>query len=233
MPEHHPHRVKWTDERVARFWDYLAQNDADEFLSEKCAPWLAGKLIAAATPRTAIDVGCGTGPLVTELTRRGVAASGVDTSPEVLAAARRRTPAATFYEGSAVSIPLKDGCMDAATLIEVVEHLDDATLAGALAETRRILKPGGTLMITTPNDENLAASTRQCPECGCEFHFYQHVRSWTAASLADALRIAGFHDPVVRPVTPVERTSRAGRVLPLAYRALGRRPPRLMAFAKA
>jgi hypothetical protein len=62
-----------------------------------------------------------------------------------------------------------------------------------LGEIRRILKPGtGYLFVTTPNNENLEASTVFCPECGAVFHRYQHLRSFTIESLEELMRSHGF-----------------------------------------
>lgn len=187
-----PHPVSWTDDKVSRFWDYLAAHDSGGFFSETVAVDIARRLVRAAQPRTAVDIGCGTGPLVAEFARCGIRATGVDSSPDVLAAARERAPSATFHLGSVTAIPLPDASEDAATLIEVVEHLDDATLDSAIREAHRVVRPGGTLLITTPNAEDLGASTRQCPDCGAEFHVYQHVRRWAAESLRDYLEERGF-----------------------------------------
>jgi SAM-dependent methyltransferase len=224
-----PRRVEWTDAKVSRFWDYLARHDAGEFFSERCAPALAVRVLRL-RPGNFIDIGCGTGALIEEMSRRGVSCIGIDSSPDVLAAAKRRTPGAAFFEGSVSSIPLPDGSADVATLIEVVEHLDDETLAGALKEAHRIVRAGGSLLITTPNNEDLSTATRQCPDCGAEFHIFQHVRSWTVEGLHAALLEAGFARATVEPVALAERGTLYGRLLPIAHRLLRRHPPRLLAI---
>ena len=162
-PEFRPHPVEWTPVKVERFWDYVATHQPAEFFSEKHARDIADRLVKASRPRSVVDVGCGTGPLVAEFTRRGIAATGIKHSANALEAAQRRSPRATFHLGSIVAIPMADRSMDAATLIETVEHLDDDILHAALAEARRVLRSGGTLLITTPNDERLADSSRPAP----------------------------------------------------------------------
>jgi SAM-dependent methyltransferase len=49
---------------------------------------------------------------------------------------------------------------------EVLEHLDDAALAAALGEVRRLLVPGGRLLLTVPHDEHLPDGEVICPCCG-------------------------------------------------------------------
>ncbi len=233
--EYDPHRVEWTPEKVGRFWNYLGRHHAGEFFSEKHGHDLVDRLLREARPKEVVDVGCGTGPLVVELARRGIRSIGIDTSADVLAVARERAAAVAatpeFHLGSGVDIPLPDAAVDAATLIEVVEHLDDEVLGLTLAEVRRVLRPGGKLMITTPNNEDIAAASRQCPDCGAEFHVFQHVRSWTMASLAATLRAAGFDSADVRPAMFVEMGRPMERLVPIAFRILGRPLPRLLAFA--
>lgn len=228
-----PHEVRWTDDRVSRFWDYLSLHDAGEFFSEKHSRDIADRLVKASKPRTVLDIGCGTGPLVAEFTRRGLAATGIDSSPGVLDAARLRAPDGTFHLGSVGAIPLPDDQFDAATLIETIEHLDDATLALALLEARRVLRPGGTLLITTPNDERLEDSKRQCPDCGAEFHIYQHVRSWTPRTLATALRAGGLDPVSIRATRLLENTSGPERIARRLYYRIRRQAPRLVAIARA
>ena len=221
-----PHGVDWTDEKVARFWDHLARNDAGEFFSEKHAEDIARRLRGYGT---VLDIGCGTGPLLEQIVRQGSKAIGVDSSQGVLEAARQRVPQGAFHLGSVTEVPLPDGSVDAATLIEVVEHLDDATLAAAIGEARRVLRPGGLLLITTPNAEDLTASTRQCPDCGAEFHIYQHVRRWTATSLRDYLEARGFKAEV-RGVRFVEAGPSWERIARRVVYRLRGREPRLLAI---
>jgi SAM-dependent methyltransferase len=58
---------------------------------------------------------------------------------------------------------------------------------GRLLETmRRMLKPEGVAIITTPNREELEKSQIFCPQCQSVFHRWQHVRSWDASSLSSA-----------------------------------------------
>jgi ubiquinone/menaquinone biosynthesis C-methylase UbiE len=231
-----PHPVSWTPEKVARFWDHLATNSATEFFSEKHSVDLARRLIKEAQPLTVVDVGCGTGPLIAEFAHRGLVGIGIDSSQEVLEAARQRTgglkPEPQFHLGSITALPLPDRSVDAAVLIEVVEHLDDHTLDATLREISRVLRPEGALMVTTPNDEDLAVNSRQCPDCGAEFHVYQHVRAWTETSLSSRLKANGFDSVSVSATRLIENGPRLSRLTRRAIYLIRRQKPRLLAFAK-
>ena len=204
--EFRPHPLAWTPERVARFWDFYAHHQATRFFSEVYGPSLVS-LIAKGRPRTYVDIGCGTGALVIRAARRGIRSYGIEPSQELVAHATSvakplRLPV-EFLVGSSTGIPLPDTMADAASLIEVVEHLDDSTLPVVLAEARRVLRPGGTLLVTTPYQEDLSASTTQCPECGAEYHPIQHVRTWAPVTLRSVLTAAGFQ-PRIRATRLVE-----------------------------
>jgi SAM-dependent methyltransferase len=93
------------------------------------------------TARSVVDVGCGAGRAVAELTRRGVAAVGVDVDGRMLAAARTRWPDADLRAGDAYDLPLGDRSVDGYRADKVFHEL--AAPDRALAEARRVLAPGG------------------------------------------------------------------------------------------
>ncbi|MET8824846.1 class I SAM-dependent methyltransferase [Streptomyces sp. NPDC004610] len=106
----------------------------------------------AGTPgATVLDIGCGDGtsaataaPLL-----RGHRIVGVDWSQDALARARTRLPSVVRGELTGGGLPLRTGCADAVLFSEVIEHLVDPD--AALDEIRRVLRPGGHLMLSTPN----------------------------------------------------------------------------------
>ena len=51
------------------------------------------------------------------------------------------------------------------------------------AVAKGLLKPGGTIVITTPNDEDLEKTHVHCADCGATFHHMQHIRSWNVNNL--------------------------------------------------
>ncbi|TMR10493.1 methyltransferase domain-containing protein [Nonomuraea turkmeniaca] len=92
-----------------------------------------------------VDVGCGAGRAVGELAERGARAIGVDLSDEMIAVARGRWPQADFRVGDACVLPLEDGTVAGYRADKVLHELPDP--AKALAEARRVLVPGGRVVL--------------------------------------------------------------------------------------
>jgi ArsR family transcriptional regulator len=94
------------------------------------------------------DLGCGTGQVAAALAPFVSRVVAVDRSGDMLQAARRRLrdlPNVQVRRGELEALPIADAELDAATLLLVLHHLPDP--AAALAETRRVLKPGGRVVI--------------------------------------------------------------------------------------
>jgi demethylmenaquinone methyltransferase/2-methoxy-6-polyprenyl-1,4-benzoquinol methylase len=92
-----------------------------------------------------LDACCGTGDLALAAEREGGAVTGLDFSPKMLERARRKSETITWVEGDLLELPFEDGSFDAATVGFGVRNVAD--LEAALAELRRVLRPGGRLAI--------------------------------------------------------------------------------------
>ena len=77
---------------------------------------------------------------------------------------------------------------DTVFLIETIEHLSDHHLETTMKQIYSVLKPGGCLVISTPNKEDLEASKVYCPVSKLVFHPMQHLRSWNQGSLYKHLK---------------------------------------------
>jgi cyclopropane fatty-acyl-phospholipid synthase-like methyltransferase len=200
--EFSPHDVEWTPEKVNRVWSYYASAlPADQFFSSHSGAHIVDRLETeiGLRGRRVLDFGCGRGDLMLELFARGIAATGLEFSEEVASEARRRFAAEPLFRGVEVSATLPtsiaDEFFDVVLLIEVVEHLLEPEIAATLGEVRRILSPGGLVVVTAPNSENLDENRVRCPDCGATFHRWQHQRALTARSLSGLLEQHGF-EPV-------------------------------------
>ena len=92
-----------------------------------------------------LDIGCGTGGMLPHYAAFGTAC-GLDPSEEAQAACQKR--GVPFVRGSGTQLPFADGSIDVITALDVVEHVPDDR--GLLRELRRVLRPGGLLLLTVP-----------------------------------------------------------------------------------
>jgi 2-polyprenyl-3-methyl-5-hydroxy-6-metoxy-1,4-benzoquinol methylase len=193
MPSEHapPERLVWTPELVARFWDGVAHTalDAQSFAR------IAGPLVILAarshfTPGGQhLDFGAGDGTLTRLMIEAGFPTAACEPAPERRAALERRLAGLDGFLGAEAEAHAP---YDAVLMAEVIEHVLDQDLDAVLRTVHGFLKPGGRLVITTPHDEDLEASTVYCPVSNLLFHRWQHVRSLTPASLAALLVPRGF-----------------------------------------
>jgi 2-polyprenyl-3-methyl-5-hydroxy-6-metoxy-1,4-benzoquinol methylase len=227
-----PHDVHWTSEKVTRFWNEYSLARSDAFFSADVAPSLAAWIAKNARPgKFVVDVGCGSGHLLSEMKKLGYQPFGIDSSPEALRLAASRIGAENVALGTVTDIPIQNGRAEGIFLVETIEHVLDDDMGPMFAEIRRVLGHGWPLVITTPNSEDIAAASVTCPDCGARFHPMQHVRSWTPQSLSTFLHEQGFgRVKTVQTRLPPGRgfSALARKVF---YRVRGRRPS-LLAVAR-
>src|SRR5260370_39392094 len=129
--------------------------------------------------RRILDVGCGTGTMLTHLASCGKAA-GVDIDEEAIGFCRERG-LQDVRLGEAANLPFADGSFDLVTALDVVEHLDDDV--GALVEMKRVLRPDGHILVTVPAHRFL---------WGDQDEVNMHKRRYTAPELRRRLAESGF-----------------------------------------
>lgn len=145
---------------------------------------------AAREPRRTLDVACGTGLLLERVERAFRAADnvGVDAVPAMLAqASERGLSRSTFLLGGATSLPVADNAFDLVLSSNALHYFDD--VPAALREMRRAIAPHGSLVITDWCREYL---TIKCLDLLLPLTPEAHVRAYTRAELAAALREACF-----------------------------------------
>ena len=94
-----------------------------------------------------LDLCCGAGLVAGAAAARGATVSGLDFSPAMLDVARAAHPALYFAEGDAEAMPFPDASFDAVVSSFGVHHVPRP--GRALAEARRVLRPGGRIAFTT------------------------------------------------------------------------------------
>ncbi|MGO9249578.1 MAG: class I SAM-dependent methyltransferase [Solirubrobacteraceae bacterium] len=147
----------------------------------------------------ALDVGCGEGWFASELVRAGAEVVGIDVAEEPLHRARERDPRLDLRLVDADGPwPLDDASFDAVWAGETIEHVTDTI--GWLSEIRRVLRPGGRLLLSTPDHGRLRVLWLVLSRRAFEAHFdprTDHLRFYTRAGLTRLLDELGFHDVAV------------------------------------
>lgn len=105
------------------------------------APWTLGARL--------LEAGCGEGYGAALLAESADRVLGVDLDAATLAHAAARYPQVRFVRADLARLPLADAATEVVACLQVVEHLPDQ--AGFLAQCARVLRPAGTLLLTTPN----------------------------------------------------------------------------------
>lgn len=97
-----------------------------------------------------LDVGCGEGYYVRDAMNEGINAYGIDISTHAIENALAEVKDRITF-GSITEIPFADEEFDVMTAFDVIEHIHPKDTLNVVAEIRRVLKPDGNIIITTPN----------------------------------------------------------------------------------
>jgi len=173
--------------------------------------------------RRILDVGCGSGPLFAALRDRGAIVTGIDQSTGMLELARRRLGDDADLQVAELGSPLPfpSDTFDDVTASLVLHYLED--WGPALAELRRVLKPGGRLIVSVDHPFVTILAHREAGHEPDYFATYNWVDEWTIDgqtallsfwarplhAMTDAFTAAGFRiavisEPAVAPDTPRE-----------------------------
>jgi SAM-dependent methyltransferase len=186
----------------ARYAETMAQFNAEDFnapqgrelerrqnVARQRLARIASLLQKQAGDIHVVDIGCSRGQFVAAAIAAGYHAEGVEPAPRIAEAARAAgVPVRT---GLLEDQHFADNSFDALTLFEVIEHL--RTPLPLLAECRRILKPGGILLVSTANAESWTAAAM-----GAHWDYFDmerdggHISFYNPRSIAKVAANAGF-----------------------------------------
>jgi ubiquinone/menaquinone biosynthesis C-methylase UbiE len=190
---------------------YTAENEANLINGYYARPAIVD-LAGEVTGRHVLDAGCGSGPLFAALRDRGAIVTGFDSSTKMVELARRRLgdDAALHVADVASPLPFADGAFDDVVAALVLHYLEDWT--APLAEIRRVLKPGGRLIMSVNHpimfklvqpDADYFATTKWSDEYtfsgqrGVLTYWHRPLHAMT-----DAFTAAGFRTAVVSEPPP-------------------------------
>lgn len=132
---------------------------------------------------TVLEAGCGEGYGAGLIAGSAARVLALDYDAPTTEHVARRYPGVTVVRGNLAFLPVADGSVDVVANFQVIEHLWHQ--AGFLAECLRVLRPGGKLLVTTPNRITFT------PDSDVPLNPY-HTRELSGAELAELLVEAGF-----------------------------------------
>ncbi|MEV8593127.1 methyltransferase domain-containing protein [Streptomyces sp. NPDC052012] len=204
---------------VRRSYDTVAEEYAARLHDELDGKPLDRALLASLREQTApgaaiADLGCGPGHVAAWLAGRGARTVGIDLSAGMVEAGRRRFPKVEFREGDLLELPADDGEFGAAVALYTFIHLEPDDLPRAFAETRRILRPSGLLLLSF----HIGEEVRHLDEwwghdVDIDFRFLQ------PAPVTGLLEAAGFTVEMHMERTPYAHEVETRRAYLLARRA--------------
>jgi len=176
--------------------------------------------LAERLPRagTAIDVGAGTGTFAIALAaaRPDAAVIAIDGDPDILARARAkpRADAVDWRTGRAGELPIGAGAADAVSMSLLLHHLSPAAKRAALADARRVLRPGGYLHVADWGRPRGALPRAGFLALRC-LDGFEGTRDHAVGRLGELIAAAGFAHPrawrrVTTPWGTLELLSAAG-----------------------
>ena len=145
------------------------------------------------------DLGCGPGQIARYLHRQCVQTLGVDLSPNMIAEAQRLNPEIHFHQGNMLSLPDADDSWGGIAAFYCIIHIPRGQIVDALREMKRVLKPGGVLLVTFHIGEEIKHIDEWWEKpVNLDFAFYlpEEMESW--------LREAGYEleETLVREPNP-------------------------------
>jgi SAM-dependent methyltransferase len=157
---------------------YSAENEANlvnAYYERPAMLALAGDVAG----RRILDAGCGAGPLFAELRDRGAIVTGFDKSAGMIELARRRLGDDADLQVAELGrpLPFPDGAFDDVTASLVLHYLED--WEPTLAELRRVLKPGGRLIVSVDHPFAITLMHREAGRKGDYFATSNRTEEWT------------------------------------------------------
>jgi SAM-dependent methyltransferase len=166
----------------------------------------------------ALDAACGTGRCSRFLADRGHQVIGVDGSPEMLARARLRVPTGEFVLGDLHRLPIDDASVDLVVCALALTHIRE--LAPVIAQFARVLRPGGSLVISDMHPEVVSKgsipSVRDADGRPRRLSGYRHlIGDYVRAALNAGLLVRRCEEPLA-PIAETPQTPlRTGPMEPL------------------
>jgi len=225
-----PHAdLTWTPGLVQEFWQHYAKNRQEDYFTNQFGARIIEVTRKYYEPSaTVCDYGCGAGFLLSHILKSH-RASGCDFTPQNIEATRNRVGKMPNLMElfSVFDAAQTNRQFDVIYVVETIEHVLENDLDSFFQTLSKFLKPNGVVIATTPNEEDMQASTVYCPCCKHSFHRWQHLRQFDAEKVTAFMSKGGFTAQKVFTTDFAAKTYKAQ--LKAALRPmLGRKNPHLV-----
>lgn len=182
----HPTATATADayDAVAVRYAALDRSELDSHSPDRAVLAAFAELVRAAGPGPVAELGCGPGPVTAHLRDLGLDVFGIDLSPAMITLARAAYPDLRFEVGSMAALDLADGVLRGIVSWYSVIHVPPGELPAYFAEFRRVLAPGGQLVLAFFESEGGPVSAFD--------HQVLTAHRWPIDELAALARAAGF-----------------------------------------
>lgn len=196
-----PQPFLWTPESISHFWDLLSKSPLMRFSFGK----ICGEAILqdikkyVSLNKTILDFGAGNGDIAELLLQQGYKVAIYEPSSGRNATIHKKN--LEQYSNFIGYVAFEDeesiqDTFDVILLFEVLEHIHPILFKETVEKIVAHLTPSGKIIGTVPDNEDLEDAFCVCPQCGSLFHRWQHMRSFTEASLQQLLQ-----EMKMRPLT--------------------------------
>lgn len=211
------------DQHLQEYLDayYIAFEDANRGSTQQIRQQLSvylpyvQPLAALSQAQPLLDIGCGRGEWLSLLHDHGIAAYGLDINGVMVNLVRKAGLDARHVDALTHLQQLPDNSLSAVSSMHVVEHLPFPVLFNLLMEIRRVLVPGGLLLLETPNPENVLVGSHTF------YHDFTHRNPVTPTALTFLARYLDFQDINILRLHPYPESAKVSGNDPLTERVNG------------
>ena len=154
--------------------------------------------VASGAFGNALDVGCGEGRFCRMLKAAGIRPTGIDPTPAMIGAARKRDPSGDYRQGRAEALEFADASFD--LVVSYITLVDIPDFRAAIREMARVLRPGGSLLMA-----NLTGYISACcdrgwvkDDTGKDLHFPvdNYLKEFPLRLEWSGIRVVNWHRPL-------------------------------------
>lgn len=226
--------IVWTAEKSNRLYDFLAekeyaQSDFFGYQVKEAIFNIVKQFVDITENINYLDYGCGGGYIIQYFLENAnsVKVYGTDMSPSCVMLCNDKLKNYENFKGvkkfDGNSLPFSDNFFHVITATEVVEHLLPEHRGVFFREVKRVLKPNGIFLITTPNEEDFVKNEIICPECSTVFHKHGHCNWFSKNSLSKMLEKYGYTTIICEPTDfwRFQRTVLSKKIIDWSVRYVG------------